>query len=134
MSSSPALFRRSAAKRADKKKADVLLTAAVVLVALGLGNMLFGHVKLLEYEHILSEANAELTSPEKKRRLPVFAPTVNIDKHTQYIEKLESRICFYRFVVVGGAFFAALGLVLLLIFVVSYRKSVPAPPDHPASG
>ncbi len=107
----------------QRRKIKTQFAAAAALLLLGVGNIIFGQVKYTEYLGILSKANAELTSPEKKRRLPILTPAVNVDKHAQYTEKLKSRIDFYRLVIQGGSCFCALGLILLLMGVIGIRAA-----------
>ena len=112
--------------KAKRRRVETRLLLAAAFLALGAGNILYGQRKYTEYEAILSKANAELTSPEKESSPAILTPTVNIDKHSQYIEKLRSRIDFYHLVYIGGGCFAALGMILLLLAYLARRETTPS--------
>jgi len=111
--------------KAKQRKVRTRLILAAAFVALGIGNIFYGQQRYTEYEAILSKANAELTSPEKKLRVSILTPTVNVDKHSQYIEKLRSRIDFYHLVVIGGACFLVLAALFLLLAYLNAREGPP---------
>lgn len=90
------------------------ITAAAVLLLMGLGNIVYASSKSGQYSHLLSLASREAERPVTSRSIPMFHP-LNIDEHSKYLNKLRSRIEFYEFVIDGGkCFIAAAALVLTL--------------------
>lgn len=90
-----------------------MVAAAVICLAIGLGNYLVGQSKYAEYQKLLSEAQSELARPERPLPSPFPGPTVNIDKETRYILRLRDRLDFYGFVMRGGQYLLAVGLLAL---------------------
>lgn len=115
--------------KAQRRTTSTRLGAAIVFIALGLGNMYYGQQRYSEYNTLLSKPNTELTSPEKKMRPPLLAPTANVDKHSQWIEKVKSRIDFYQLVAGGGVCFLALGGVFLVLAYLSGRRAKDESPS-----
>jgi hypothetical protein len=109
-----------------------LLGVALICILLGAGNILFGQLKANQYSTLLSEARAELARPESTLSLPLLGPTMNIDKQTQHITRLEIRVDFYNFVVLGGQCLVALGFISLaacLLMVARGEEVRPSPPN-----
>lgn len=103
-----------------------LLGVALVSILLGIGNLLFGQFKYAQYSILLSEATAELASPESSASLPLLGPALNIDKQTQHINRLKGRLDFYSIVILGGQIFIAIGSICLLGGFLARRRADPS--------
>lgn len=92
--------------------------------------MFFGYLKHAQYIEILSEATAELARPESATRVPLLGrgPALNIDKHTQHINRVKLRIDFYSIVILGGQALTALGgLLLVAVALMATRGEAQSP-------
>lgn len=104
------------------------LGAALILVVLGAGNLIFGEHKVYYYEELVKEAEKELTlsqnieSTRRKRPSALLFPKTNIDSQTRHLSKLRARLQYYELTQRGGAVFLAAAGILLLFSLVSLRS------------
>lgn len=100
-----------------------LAGVGLLLVLLGLANVLYGNHKMGEYSQLLSSALHELSSPNPSP-FPLLEPTVNTDRQSQYIARLEASLDYYQFVRAGGwgIFISGFGLCAAAALVA--RKAV----------
>ena len=120
-----------------KRLAQIFLATAMSFLVLGVGNFIYGSVKLSEYSQLLKNANEELAETELKnaskapsqpsRNLKLLT-RLNVDQQTQHISKLKTRVDFYAFVARGGKCFLALSALALLGFLLSLGLGSEASP------
>jgi len=99
------------------------LSIAAILLLLGLSNTWFGYHKSNEYLTLLSKARQDLASPEIISSVPLFNPTVHVDKQTRHIKQLQARYEFYNIVILGGKGFLAAAIIVLLIAIIKSEGS-----------
>jgi hypothetical protein len=81
-----------------------ILLIAILLIALGIGNILFGYFRGVEYREVLAQMDGAR------------------NRHDS-IEQIRVRYDFYKFVVLGGKWMLVLAGFLLLVFLVTKRRS-----------
>lgn len=103
-----------------------LFSGAILLTVVGLGNLIFGQVRLAHYESALSDAASELSDataniPERPADSSAQNPlptSLNIERQNRLIDGLKARVDFYTLVVLGGrCMLAAAGVCLLGILL-----------------
>ena len=124
-----------------------LFGVAILLIVLGLGNVTFASLKISYYEKLITDTDEKITQSKQQIRDGEHGepsavdktsielasqdnlsgssvkepkiPTPNLDKKVQHMEKLISRLAFYRLTMLGGKCFLALaGCILLYSLVV----------------
>jgi len=106
----------------------LFLGISIVLLTLGVGNIAFGTYKMKEHLFILSEALRERTIPKVEQApfsIPILDRYVNLDKQAQHISRVQSRVSFYEFVILGGKGILAIGAIFLLAGVVAKPHPLP---------
>ncbi len=102
------------------------LGLAILLLTLGIGNLAFGKHKKAEYIQILSEAKAGVTIPELGET-PFSKPTydryVDLDRQQKHLERVQSRVNFYEFVMLGGKALLGLAGIFLLAWLATPKRT-----------
>lgn len=110
-----------------------LFGVAAIFLVLGIGNLVFGALKVEEYSRLLSKATAELATTHASPG-PLPGPTMQLDREELYLQKLRDRIAFYGLVKLGGRCFLALaGVGLLGILVLLKVSDTGEPPGADSS-
>ncbi len=78
-----------------------LLLAAVGLIVLGIGNLMFGTYRIVRYQEALQNVVASTSAANVSS---LRSPT---------IERIQARLAFYRMVAVGGRSMLAVAAVLM---------------------
>ena len=122
----------------NKRFTQICLAIAVSFLVLGIGNTIYGSVKLSQYSRLLKNANDEMVATEAQNaartssgpsRTLKLLTGLNLDQQEQHINKLRIRLDFYAFVARGGKCFLALSALAFLAFVLSSIKSGPSEED-----
>ncbi|NDC39797.1 MAG: hypothetical protein EBZ48_17485 [Proteobacteria bacterium] len=105
---------------------QTLFIGSALFFALGLGNVLFGEVRLASYRASLAKANQQITaansSTDSSSPEP-FSPqgdgsSISLERQLRLTQTLKARIDFYTLVVLGGrCMLAWAGVCLLGILV-----------------
>ena len=114
-------------RKSAKRITQAFIGTAIVCFLIGIGNIIFGRIKWSDYRDIMIQATAEM-NPERQpvhslwKRSSPFLPGPNMDKQARYIARIQQRLEFYEFVMLGGKFFLAFSFVILLAALL-FRKS-----------
>ena len=97
----------------ERHKIQYLVSAAVLFLILGLGNVIYGHAKYKEYKSIFKETTIEMNSTKD---------TINDSEKTRHLKRSQGRISFYQFFVKGGKVFLCISLFFFIIVFVMMDK------------
>jgi hypothetical protein len=101
--------------------------AGVLLMSVGLGDLIAGHRKVLQYEEAV-----ELTRPTKPPDPAALFPTSSEGQERHQLAR--AKLAFYQLLLSAGQLLSALGVVLLAAGMLRLRlRALRAAPGSPAA-
>ena len=98
----------------ERHKIQYLISAAIIFLILGLGNVIYGHAKYKEYKSIYKETTLEINNN--------LASTSDHEK-ARHLKRSQGRIGFYQFFVKGGKVFLFISVfIFIIVFVIMDKK------------
>lgn len=88
----------------------VATALAILLLALGIGNLFYGSFKAKQYFELIEATNARLAQP-KRSIFPLIDPTVDTSRDQQQLRRLRGSQHFYQFVQRAGGWMIFFGLL-----------------------
>ena len=106
------------------RKVRALFGFALLFIALGAGNIVFGYHRAGVYEELLEQAVSQTTpSIEGLEEDSASAAIDNRDRALATFRKLKGSLDFYRTVIIGGKCFLAFAGFLLLAVLMMLRET-----------
>lgn len=109
-------------KDREKTLRRYLLAFALGFMALGFGNIFYGHHKTKQYWNVLSVSADTLPETEDSLSMPEIRQFVSKESFEEQVVRVRKRIDFYKVIIVGGQYLAASGGLLLLGWLILSRK------------
>ena len=104
-----------------RKHRRIYLSISILFLVLGIGNTVFGHLKVTEYRTILSESrNSPLVNIKRGKFSKILPLSPSSSKKTGlqsndvYLARVRSRIQLYNIVTLAGKMFLAFSMIFLL--------------------
>ena len=111
----------------ERHKVQYLFSVAIIFLILGLGNVIYGHVKYKEYKGIYKETTKEIKDNSENRTLGQSHQTSfnleNFSERSRHLKRSQGRIIFYKFFMTGGKVFLCISLIFFIFSIHLLRKS-----------
>lgn len=88
------------------------------MIILGSGNILFGEYKTNQYIEVLSVSANTLPQSDSLATMPEMHQFISKESYQDQLTRVKKRVDFYKVIIFGGQYLAALGAILLLGWLV----------------
>jgi hypothetical protein len=124
MAASPPLTLHAAARSG-------LVLTGLLLLGVGLGNMVAGESKIVQYRDVMSDVLETAASPAPADPASLFPPASEGEERYHLV---RSKLAFYQLLLTAGQLLSALGVSLVGLGVLRlWLRAVRSPADVPVS-